>query len=89
MVMKITEDFIVKEPNLSSLLVLLEIGSMLIVLMLMTSVFLVSEDLLVLFPLVDTSLMMKLLVSKLVVSLSGMVILLKVMMLGVLSSGVQ
>jgi hypothetical protein len=89
MVMKIMEDFIVKEPNLSSLLVLLEIGSMLIVLMLMTSVFLVSEDLLVLFPLVDTSLMMKLLVSKLVVSLSGMVILLKVMMLGVLSSGVQ
>jgi hypothetical protein len=89
MVMKIMEDFIVLEPNLSSLLVLLEIGSMLIVLMLMTSVFLVSEDLLVLFPLVDTSLMMKLLVSKLVVSLSGMVILLKVMMLGVLSSGVQ
>ena len=89
MVMKTMEDFIVLEPNLSSLLVLLEIGSMLIVLMLMTSVFLVSEDLLVLFPLVDTSLMMKLLVSKLVVSLSGMVILLKVMMLGVLSSGVQ
>jgi hypothetical protein len=85
MVMKLMVDLLVLETNLVSQHVLSEIGSMLIVLMLKILVYLALKDQSVLLLLEDTSLLMKLLVLRLVVSLSGMVMLLKETMLGVLS----
>jgi hypothetical protein len=85
MVMKLMVDLLVLETNLVSQHVLSEIGSMLIVLMLKILVYLALKDQSVLLLLEDTSLLMKLLVLRLVVSLSGMVMLLKEKMLGVLS----
>jgi hypothetical protein len=86
MVMKLMVDLLVLETNLVSQHVLSEIGSMLIVLMLKILVYLALKDQSVLLLLEDTSLLMKLLVLRLVVSLSGMVMLLKETMLGVLSN---
>jgi hypothetical protein len=86
MVMKLMVDLLVLETNLVSQHVLSEIGSMLIVLMLKILVYLALKDQSVLLLLEDTSLLMKLLVLRLVVSLSGMVMLLKEKMLGVLSN---
>jgi hypothetical protein len=86
MVMKLMVDLLVLETNLISQHVLSEIGSMLIVLMLKILVYLALKDQSVLLLLEDTSLLMKLLVLRLVVSLSGMVMLLKETMLGVLSN---
>jgi hypothetical protein len=85
MVMKLMEDSLVLEMNLISQHVLLTIGSMLIVLMLKILVYLALEDHAVLLLLEATFLLMKLLVLKLVVSLPGLVMLLKEKMLGVLS----
>jgi hypothetical protein len=86
MVMKLMEDLLVLEMNLISLLVLLEIGSMLIVLMLKILVYLALKDLLVLLLSEDSRPLMPLLVFKLVVFLSGLVMLKEEMTLGVLSN---
>jgi hypothetical protein len=86
MVMKLMVDLLVLVLNLFSQHVLSTIGSMLIVLMLKILVYLALKDQSVLLLLEETLYLIKILVLRLVVSLSGMVMLLKVKMLGVLSN---
>jgi hypothetical protein len=86
MVMKLMVDLLVLEMSLISLLVLLEIGSMLIVLMVKILVYLALKDQLVLLLLEDFRTLIKILVFKLVVSLSGLVMPKEEMLLGVLSN---
>jgi hypothetical protein len=80
-------DLLVLGMSLIGPLVLLEIGSMLIVLMLKILVYLASKDLLVLLLSEDLWTLIKILVFKLVVSLSGLVMKKEEMLLGVHSSG--
>jgi hypothetical protein len=87
MVMKLMVDLLVLEMSLIGPLVLLEIGSMLIVLMLKILVYLALKDLLVLLLSEDFRTLIKILVFKLVVSLSGLVMKKEEMLLGVHSSG--